>query len=250
MTTPVADRPRVGRPRVGRWILAGVALLVLVVSFVLLGRWQWERTQDILAAERAALAEPVDVRAVVGPDDLPNEAIGRSVTVTGTYDPALTAIVTGRALDGQSGDWVVSGLPQSDGSVVAVVRGWVPDGASAALPAGPVTVTGVLHPDERFFADAAAAPGTVVAIASDRLTEQWGVPVAPGFVMLTGQEPGRPGDPAPVPPTVQTADVPFPWQNFAYAFQWWIFALFAIAVFTRWIWLDARAQRAGYGGGS
>jgi cytochrome oxidase assembly protein ShyY1 len=245
MTTPVADRARVGR-----WLLAGVALVVLVVSFVLLGRWQWERTQDILAAERAALAAPVDVREVVGPGDLPNEAIGRAVTVTGTYDPALTAIVTGRALDGEPGDWIVSGLPQPDGSVVAVVRGWVPDGTGAAVPAGEVTVTGVLHPDERFFADAAPAPGTVAAIASERLADVWGVPVAPGFVMLAAQEPARSGDPAPVPPTVQTADVPFPWQNFAYAFQWWIFALFAVAVFVRWIWLDARARRAGYGGGS
>lgn len=245
MTTPVAERARVGR-----WVLAGIALLVLVVSFVLLGRWQWERTQDILAAERASLAEPVDVRAVVGPDALPNEAIGRSVTVTGTYDPALTAIVTGRALDGEPGDWIVSGLPQPDGSVVAVLRGWVPEGAAAEVPAGPVTVTGVLHPDERFFADAATDPGTVAAIASDRLAEIWGTPVAPGFVMLAAQDPQRTGDPAPVPPTVQTADVPFPWQNFAYAFQWWVFAVFAVAVFVRWIWLDARTRRAGYGGES
>ena len=40
-------------------------------------------------------------------------------------------------------------------------------------------------------------------------------------------------------PTVQTADVPFPLQNFFYAFQWWIFGAFAVAFYLRWLWLEA-----------
>lgn len=250
MTTPVADRAHLGR-----WAVAGIALAVLVVSFVLLGRWQWDRTQDILAAERAALGEAVDVGQVLGPDGLPNEAIGRAVTVTGAFAPELTAVVRGRALDGVAGDWIVSGVPQPDGSVVAVLRGWVPDGAVAVPPAGQVTVTGVIQPDERFFVDAPSSSLSVPAISSSRLAEIWGVEVSPGFVVLRDQVPVRAGDPAPVPPTVQTADVPFPWQNFVYAFQWWVFALFAIAVYARWVWLDVRArggghESGGYGGES
>jgi cytochrome oxidase assembly protein ShyY1 len=48
--------------------------------------------------------------------------------------------------------------------------------------------------------------------------------------------------PEPAAPTVQTADVPFPLQNFFYAFQWWIFAAFAVVVYLRWLWLDAAGQ--------
>ena len=48
--------------------MARIALLSLlvVVGAVLLGRWQWDRTQSILAAERAAAAQPVPVEEVLG----------------------------------------------------------------------------------------------------------------------------------------------------------------------------------------
>ena len=49
-----------------------------------------------------------------------------------------------------------------------------------------------------------------------------------------------PPSPVPVVPTVQTSDVPFPLQNFVYAFQWWLFALFGVVVYLRWLWLETR----------
>ena len=47
-----------------RWIVAALVLLLLVAAAVMLGRWQWERTQSILAAERAAIAQPIPVQDV------------------------------------------------------------------------------------------------------------------------------------------------------------------------------------------
>jgi hypothetical protein len=35
-------------------------------------------------------------------------------------------------------------------------------------------------------------------------------------------------------------DVAFPLQNFFYAVQWWVFALFAVVVYARWLYLDAK----------
>ena len=61
------------------------------------------------------------------------------------------------------------------------------------------------------------------------------VPVAP----LTGQVVLVQFCQPPVPPTVQTSDVPFPLQNFFYAFQWWIFAGFGVVVYLRWLWLES-----------
>jgi cytochrome oxidase assembly protein ShyY1 len=41
---------------------------------------------------------------------------------------------------------------------------------------------------------------------------------------------------------VQTADVPFPLQNFFYAVQWWIFAAFGLVFYLRWLWIEAGRQ--------
>ena len=53
------------------------------------------------------------------------------------------------------------------------------------------------------------------------------------------EDPSTSPAPIPVPPTVQTSDVPFPLQNFFYAFQWWIFAGFGVAVYLRWLWVES-----------
>jgi len=234
-----------------RWLVALLVLLVLMALAILLGRWQWDRTQSILDAERAAASQPIPVAEVYAgdpgtpsqpPADIPAEGIGRPVTATGTYVPGLQVAVTNRELDGAAGVWIVTGLRLPDGQTVAVLRGWLPsaDAPGAAVPEGEVAVSGVLQPSEVFYADAAATGGTVVAIAHERLAELWSTPLLPGFIVLQGQEPLTPPAPAPVPPTVQTADVPFPLQNFFYAFQWWIFAAFGLAVYLRWLWIESR----------
>ena len=230
-----------------RWLAFAGVTLVLVAAAVFLGRWQWDRTQSILAAERAAASQavPIEQALPAGKADLPDEVIGQPVTLTGTYEPSMQVAVTNRELAGNPGVWIVTGLRLGDGRVAAVLRGWVAsaDEAAAAVPTGPVTVTGVLQPDEPFYADAATAPGTVASIASARLSTLWSQPVLPGYVTLTSELPPRNAAPAPVPATVQTGDVAFPLQNFVYAFQWWLFALFAIVIFLRWLLLEAREGR-------
>jgi hypothetical protein len=36
--------------------------------------------------------------------------------------------------------------------------------------------------------------------------------------------------------------VAFPLQNFFYAIQWWIFALFAVAVYVRWLVVGSKLR--------
>ena len=244
--TPAAPDRMLRLALTPRWLIGAFVLLVLMVAAVFLGRWQWDRTMSILDAERAAAAQPAPLGEVLAgwtdPAALPSEAIGRPVTVTGQYDADEQVIVTSRSLGDRPGVWVVTGLRADDGTVVAVLRGWLPSASAPGVepPSGPVTVTGVLQPDEAFYADAPSAEGSVVAIASTRLAEQWQQPLLPGFVVLTDQEPPAAPAPVPVPPTVQTADVPFPLQNFFYAFQWWIFAAFGLVVYLRWLWIESR----------
>jgi len=232
-----------------RWLALGAIALVFIVIAILLGRWQWERTQEILASERAALSQPVPIETVFPsgaplPSDLPGEVVGQPVTLVGEYDPAMQVAVINRELQGYPGVWIVTGLRLADGRVAAVLRGWTSDATDATtqVPTGLVEVTGILQPDEPFYADADSADGTAASIAHDRLGQAWGTDVLPGYTTLQVQEPPRNAAPSPVPPTVQTSDVAFPLQNFVYAFQWWIFAIFALAVYLRWLLLEARER--------
>jgi cytochrome oxidase assembly protein ShyY1 len=227
----------------GRGIVAALVLLLLIAAAIVLGRWQWDRTQDILAAERASASQAIPVEEVLpaGSAELPNEIIGRPVTASGEFVSSMQVAVSNREHQGGLGVWIVTGLQLADGRVVAVLRGSLPasDSPGAEPPAGAVTVSGVLQPDEQFYTDAAVTDGVVASIASGRLASAWGVEVVPGYIALTAQAPSSSPAPVPVLATAQTGDVAFPLQNFFYAFQWWFFAIFAVVLYARWLWLES-----------
>lgn len=211
-----------------------------------LGRWQWQRTQDILAAERASASVPIAVQDVgaVG-DEVPAESIGRPVIAEGSYRPEGQIVVLHRfSADDEPGSWVLTPLDLVDGSTIGVLRGWAPDDAAhrATVPTGPVRITGILQPGETFYPDAEPPSGTAIAISDTVKRAAWGSDSRDGYIMLVDQQPAQVNAPAPVPSTVQTSDVAFPLQNFFYSFQWWIFAAFVAFMFARWLWLDASAS--------
>lgn len=221
-----------------RWLGLLALALAFAVICILLGRWQWDRTQTILAAERASQAVPVEVSTLVPEEgEIPNEHIGRPVIAVGEYDEAGQVTITSRELDGNPGVWLWTPLMLDDGSTIGVVRGWLPssDAPGSQPPRGLVSIAGVLHPDERFYPDATIRDDTALAIDSTRLGA-----TRSGFIVLRSQEPAVPPAPLPVPQTVVTADVPFPVQNFFYAFQWWLFAVFGLAMWGVWLWREAR----------
>jgi cytochrome oxidase assembly protein ShyY1 len=222
-----------------RWIALGLIALIFAVAAVGLGRWQWDRTQDIVLAEVAAQAQAVDVETLteVG-EDFDNPLIGRPVLARGTYVANLQTAVLSRSVSDQPGVWVMAPLLLADGSAIAVVRGWAADLAEAQVPTGVVDIQGVWHPSERFYRDEPFRTDGVFAISSERLRDRWDLDLRPGFIMLTGQQP--PSDLVPVPQTVQTAGVPFPVQNAFYAVQWLVFAGFAGFVYIRWLRMEAR----------
>ncbi|MEZ5115244.1 MAG: SURF1 family protein [Candidatus Nanopelagicales bacterium] len=229
-----------------RWLGLTALALVAVVAFAALGTWQWQRTQDILEAERAASRLPVPVEQVApAGEPLPGVSVGRPVTATGRYAADGQRLVADRGLDGRAGSWVLTPLLLEDGTAVAVVRGWVPEIGTEAeqVPAGSVEVTGVLQPEEAFYAEGGTrADGRLTRISSDTVAPLVTGDLRSGYVMLTGQRPASDPAPVPVPPTVVTADVPFPLQNFFYAFQWWFFAAFVVFLWFRWLRLEARER--------
>jgi surfeit locus 1 family protein len=222
-----------------RWIALGLLALVFALAALALGRWQWDRTQDIVLAEQAARAEPVDIRTLVEVgEDFDNPLIGRPVLARGAYLAGSQTVVLNRSLDDEAGVWVLTPLRFDDGTAIAVLRGWSPSIDDIEPPSGIVNVAGIWHPNERFYRDEPMSQDGVMAISSERLRERWELPLLPGYIMLTKQEPES--NLAAVPQTVRTADVPFPVQNAFYAVQWLVFAGFAGFVYFRWLRLESR----------
>ena len=225
-----------------RWLLALVALIAFVVVSIVLGRWQWDRTQDILSAERAAAAEAIALSQLTDDDGTwDNADIGRKVILEGQFtDDEL--LLPNREYQGDAGTWTITRFQLEDQRSVAVVRGWLPNGVtSPPIRQEPTRVEGVLHPNEAFYEG--ANESQIVTVDASALADEWGADLIDGYVMAQELDPVLLAADAPapviVPPTVQVGDVAFPLQNFFYAIQWWIFAAFAVFVYGRWLYLDA-----------
>ncbi len=269
MTSPVPARRSfwavATQPR-----MIGILLLLLLAAAACarLGVWQLDRAYE--RAQLAAQQEAAEARAS-GPSGLgellppqtgfPGELVGREVWVSGTYEAEGQMLVTGRALDGRTGYLVLTPLRVSDDGtsgeswaalsgapVLPVVRGWVasPDEASAlAVPDGEVRVTGWLQASESTSGVPAGeddradqgGPPTTDAIATGALVNRWGGPIYTGYVVLTSSDPEQvppaEGGPAPLPRPVIEGGSGVNLQNVFYALQWWVFGLFAVALWVR-----------------
>lgn len=238
-----------------RWLLSprwlgvhAVLVLVLVVTGAL-GWWQLDRARAHHAASQhnaavtASTLDPVPLHTVLAGATVSADGAGRTVTVTGHYDPARQLVVPDRPLRGRPGYLVVVPLVSSTGPAVMVDRGWVPataSGASPSVPPPPVgeqTVTGWLSaPDPMPAGAAAAVPGQVAAINAAMLVNVLPYRVVDGYVHRTSAEPASSG-PAetmaltPVPRPEARSSGSWPLQNLLYAVEWWVFGGAAV-----WLW--------------
>lgn len=226
-----------------RWLIALIALIAFIAVCIVLGRWQWDRTQDILAAERSAASESISLAELINDDGTwGNAEIGRTVILDGTF-AGDEVLLPNREYEGEAGTWTITRFELDNQRSIAVVRGWLPnETTSPPIRQEPTRIEGVLHPNEAFYEG--ANEDQIITVDSAALAAAWSVDLIDGYVMLQAQDPillaADAATPVIVPPTVQVGNVPFPLQNFFYAIQWWIFAAFAIFVYGRWLYLDAR----------
>lgn len=224
-----------------RWLGLFAVLVAVCAGFAWLGTWQLSVAQHDavreLQAERDALPElPLD--EVITPHaSFPNEANGHPVTATGQYDASRQFLVPGRLLEEESGYWVVTPLVAAEtGAIVPVLRGFVTDpGAADQPPAEPVLVRGELAPGESpYFGEGPLPQGQRGTIDLSALTNEWSEDLYNGFIFSTAEEPQLTDTVAlaHVPPPVLTVGA-MDARNLGYALQWWVFAIFAIAVFVK-----------------
>lgn len=232
-----------------RWLGLLAVVALVMVSFGMLGLWQLNVARDKGQAEqvRAAPRRPVaDVAAVLSPHGaFPSDGTGRRVTATGSYDGAAQVLVTPRLLRGRRGYWVVTPLVvRSTGARLAVVRGFVTDPRQAVAPAAAteVTVSGTVAPGESPgdtpHTGGALPDGQLASLDLSLLVNRWPGTLYNAFVFATAE---RPDVTSALAPSVQRVPPPalvgggLKWRNAAYAFQWWVFALFAAYMWWRMV---------------
>jgi len=209
--------------RTRRWQGFTVVVLVAIIGFGFLSRWQWQRAEEKRVAQQAqTLAEQTPV-VPKADETLPEFT---AVTLTGQYVTDSVRFVRQRPLEGRNGFWVLQ-LLQTEFGDFWVLRGWVPAGArtdttpDVPSPPGQVTVDGFVRP----------LPN------GDALTNRGGLPAGQVTDIASAQLP-RPGD-APwyvqaqqsVPEdtvTIVPVTRPDELQNVSYAVQWLLFAAVAV----------------------
>jgi cytochrome oxidase assembly protein ShyY1 len=206
--------------------------LVLMAAMTWLGLWQFGVYDDHQHAEAVAALHqpPVPLDTLLGPDDpFPGSGVGRPVDATGTYRAAEQVYV--RHLPGSPERYAVATPLLTDtGSAIMVVRGSAA-APHAAVPAGTVTVRGILEPvttsggppNADRVTDGLSIAGLVDSVRPDLYS---------GYLLLRSSTPAQQGLQRVAPPLPD----PSRWsgvRNLLYACQWWVFALFVAFMWWR-----------------
>ncbi|HZA05758.1 MAG TPA: SURF1 family protein [Propionibacteriaceae bacterium] len=199
--------------------------LVIAAGMSLAGYWQlqvYQRQGAEAAAARAALP-PVALADVAPANARVGDGYGRTVTVTGSYEPAHQLRIP--FPDGAEGLRMVSLLRIEDGRALVVVRGVLTGGDTNVPPSGPQSVRGVLLPSEP--ATAPSGPDGLGSIRIAQLVQRWPGPLVDGFVTVEANDARAQGlEPAPVALPEGRGRL----RNGAYALQWWLFAAFTVVM--------------------
>lgn len=235
-----------------RWLALHLLAIVLVVACASLGQWQLGRADELHQSAGASEPAPVPLQSLTQlQGGVTGTAVGRLVTVTGTYDAGHAYLVPGHPQGGRAGLWVLAVVRVPTGAGVLVVRGWIPSAAAAAAfasPSGPVVVTGRLNASDD--PSGGLAPGTtlpagqVAAANPVDLLSLVPYPLYDGYVVLRAQQPPAQAGLALVPSPKTGSAVPgFYFQHVAYVALWWLFALFVAFFWYRLVRDETRAVR-------
>jgi cytochrome oxidase assembly protein ShyY1 len=221
-----------------RWLGFTTIVIVSIIGFGLLSRWQWDRA-DEQRVERLAISEAQVLQAVDSVNDLDEFT---RVQISGIYDNDNTQLVRQRPLDGGNGYWVMTPLDTNSGTRIWVIRGWV--GASTiateipAIPQaqiGQTQVNGAVRYFEEPLADVYGLPvGVVAKMSLEELTAQNPLSAVDNRVVQLISS--SPSDEIVIVPLPQVDEG----QNISYAVQWILFAL--VAIIGWFIFLRREAQ--------
>ena len=234
-----------------RWLLFGLAVVVMSLGAWRLGEWQFDRLQDREQRNewtRANItAEPAPVGVVMSVEDgVDPDQEWLRVRATGEYDAAATVVVRYQTRDGESGVDLVTPLVTDTGTALLVNRGWVATGNTGSSdtelpepPAGEVDVVGYVRADAT-GRGIEVQDGSTRAISSQEIGATLDSPVYRGFVEAETEFPE---------PTVAVERVELPdlgeGPHFFYGLQWWFFGALAVFGFAYLVRDELRGRHGG-----
>ena len=235
---------RYGFLRQPRWIGLTVLMVLLAIACVVLGQWQMGRYEEKVAARDAQVAAwgipavPIDEIGHVGAGEE-----WRLVTATGTYRTDQV-LLRGRSVDGHPAVHVLTLFDtsvESRPATIIVDRGWLPNeqvegygGDESLVPAPPTGEETTLLLRARAAEepyDRVPPPGYTFTLNPAQVLAAMGDPEV--GVLLDGRFEAQAGQ---LGSTAPGAPLPYPrpsanlGNHFAYAWEWRIFAVAALAV--------------------
>ena len=230
-----------------RRVVVLLATLAAVALTARLGWWQLDR-----AAQKAAVQAELQTRSAL--PSLAPAALARSpadasaqhwrqLTLSGRWLPAHTVYLDNRPMAGRVGFYVLTPLELTSGDAVMVLRGWAPrdfqDRAklpAVPLPAGTVSVTGLIAPPPGRLYDFGSAGGARLRQNLDlgAYGREIGIALRP---VVLQQQAAEADDgllrawPAPA------VDIH---KHYGYAFQWFALATLLIGLY---VWFQVLGPR-------
>ncbi len=243
-----------------RWI--GFFLLTMAVAliFVLLTKWQFDQSTSMQPRSHEVTETPVELTEHFQPGaPMMEDQADQMVTFTGQLDPQKSVQVQSRLNDGVEGLWLVSSATVNGAPAgIPVVWGWVEDEIEAtgdelaqlfeestgvALNET-IEFTGRLIPGEGPTPNTnhTTEPKRTQMLATAELVNLWDEPLYAGYVVaetftangtehvVTGTTGIEGVETAPQPEEAQVA-----WLNVFYAIEWFIFAVFSLYLWWRFV---------------
>jgi len=245
-----------------RWIGFFILTMAVAFIFVLLTQWQFEQSTSDQPRSHAETETPVPLTEHFAPGvAMMGDQSDQMVTFTGHLDPTKSVQVESRVHNEKVGLWLVSsatvdGASQDNG--IPVVWGWIPEEIEAS-PAeltelfetstgvstdGTIEFLGRLIPGEgptpntNHFIE----PNRTQMLSSAQLVNLWNEDLYAGYVVaetfttdgvehvVTGETGVEPVATAPQPEQGEVA-----WLNVFYAIEWFIFAVFSLYLWWRFV---------------
>ena len=235
--------------RTPRWISFTALLVLVIIAFGLLSRWQWSRAEahriERIAIDDRANTAPVPLARLISPaTPLPADMEWRQVAAIGIFT-GQSVLVRKRPLDGVNGFWAMSALRLEDGSFVWVNRGWTAATGDALgtpsvapPPEGSVAVVARLRPSEYGpNPQPKDLPAGQVTDADVSILPSVSGPEYGAYLELVSSVPGaNTGLTLLSPPVIDDS------QNISYAIQWLLFAAVGIVGWFFFLRREARTN--------
>ena len=208
----------------------GFALLIFIfaATFVRLGIWQLDRAQLVQEISKpVADKAEVAIETLIKPRiSIPDNAKGRLVSATGSYERILQAPNQSSGENSVRENWQVGVLKLDNGAGVLVVRGV----GNATPPNQVIEVRGRLFPSQIEDRAVGADLSTEISrLDSTVLLSRVNFDLYDGYVIAITENPESQIERVPAPQIVVKA-ASFYWQHMSYVVIWWLMALLVLCM--------------------